>query len=300
MKAIVIGGSGQIGGWLLRHLADRGHEAQGTYRTIAYPGLVRLDASDQEAAARWVHAERPDVVFYPAGFTWVDGCERDRARAQSANRDEPLNLARAARDCGAKFVYYSTDYLFDGTAGPDSEDSEPNPPNVYGVAKLEAERAIAEELGDQALIARTSWVFGPERQGKNFAYQLIKTLRAGKPMVVPSDQRSSPSYGPDVALATIRLVELGHSGLFHVAGPDVVSRPDFARAIARAFDLDEQQIEAKPTEELMQEARRPLQGGLRIEKLQRVLPGLMRPLNEALADFRARATEAPWLDPLAV
>jgi dTDP-4-dehydrorhamnose reductase len=271
----------------------------GTYATVPYPGLVPLNASDTAAAAGLVRAERPDVVFYPAGFTWVDGCEKDPDKARSANRDEPLNLARASAENGARFVYYSTDYVFDGTTGPDAEEAPASPPNLYGLAKLEAEQALAGELGDRVVIARTSWVYGPERQGKNFAYQLVKALKAGKPMTVPSDQRSSPSYGPDVALATIRLAEEGHSGLFHVAGPEVVGRPEFARAIAGAFGLDAGLISWKPTDELIQGARRPLNGGLAIEKLERVLPGVMRPMAAALADFRAVVAAGPWTDPMA-
>ena len=79
MKAVVVGGSGQVGSWLLEHLAAGGHEAVGTYRTVAYPGLAHLDTADAGAGA-WIREQRPDVVFYPAGFTWVDGCERDPDR----------------------------------------------------------------------------------------------------------------------------------------------------------------------------------------------------------------------------
>lgn len=298
MKAIVIGGSGQIGGWLLRHLADRGHDAVGTFATVAYPGLYPLKASDREAAAAWVRQERPQVVFYPAGFTWVDGCEHDPATARASNLDEPLNLARVTADLGGRFVYFSTDYVFRGDHGPDSEESPPDPPNVYGLAKLDAERAISRELGDRALIARTSWVYGPERQGKNFAYQVIRRLIAGEPVMVPSDQRSSPSYGPDVALAVIRLIEDGHSGLFHVAGPEVLSRPDFAKAIAEGFGFDPSPIASKPTVELGQGAPRPLQGGLLTPRLNAVLPGLMRPVSLSIDDFLRRLNlgEA-WNDP---
>src|SRR5262245_60471787 len=107
MRAIVIGGSGQIGGWLLRVLAARGHEAVGTYATVAYPGLVHLDAADH-AAADWVRSQRADVLFYPAGFTWVDGCERDPARARAANLEQPLRLALAAAEDGGRVVSFST------------------------------------------------------------------------------------------------------------------------------------------------------------------------------------------------
>lgn len=298
MRAIVIGGSGQIGGWLLKVLAERGHDAIGTYATSACPGLFPLDAADLQEASGFVYAHRPDVVFYPAGFTWVDGCERDPEKARSANLDQPLNIAKTLAKRGGRFVAFSTDYVFDGTSGPNTEDDAPHPLSVYGQAKLEAERACAAELGDNQVTLRTSWVFGPERQGKNFAYQLVKTLRSGKPMIVPSDQASSPSYGPDVAKAAVLLAERGASGVIHTAGPETMPRPDFARAIARAFGLDEDLIESKPTAELAQGAPRPLQGGLATEKLSRILPGVMRPLAASLPDFLQKlATEPDWAKP---
>ncbi len=298
MKAIVIGGSGQIGGWLLRHLAERGHEAIGTFATVSYPGLVPLNAADQTAAANWVRSQQPDLVFYPAGFTWVDGCERDPDKARASNRDEPLNVARAAAESAARFVYFSSDYVFDGKTGPDAEDARVHPPNIYGLAKLEAEEALKQELGDKVLIARTSWVYGPERQGKNFAYQVVRNLKAGKEMPTPSDMASSPSYAPDVALAAIRLAEEGQSGLFHVAGPEVVARSEFARGIALAFGLDPDLIQPRPTLEIVQGAPRPLQGGLKIEKLESLLPGLMKPIASALDDLLQRLdAEEGWADP---
>jgi dTDP-4-dehydrorhamnose reductase len=299
MRAVVIGGSGQIGGWLLRELAGRGHRAVGTYATVEFPGLTFLDAADLTAAAAWLRDQRPDVVFYPAGFTWVDGCERDPGRARAANLEQPLNLALAAAEQGARFVYFSTDYVFDGRGGPYAEDDAPNPLSAYGRAKLEAEEALAEALGDAQLTVRTTWVFGPERQGKNFAYQLAKTLGEGRPLVCPSDQVSNPSYGPDVARAVVAIAEAGRSGLVHVAGPDWIDRVRFARSLAAAFGLDEGLIEGKTTAELNQPAARPLEGGLRTPRLDDWLPGAIRPLDECLADFRDRLAEpGGWVRPL--
>jgi dTDP-4-dehydrorhamnose reductase len=295
LRAVVIGGSGQIGGWLLRVLEERGHDAIGTYSSAAFPGLVQLDAASRAAAAAWLLDQAPDVVFYPAGFTWVDGCERDRARAYAANFDEPLNLARAAAAIGARFVYFSTDYVFDGTNGPYSEQSLANPISVYGRAKLDAEKALADELGPAQLTIRTSWVYGPERQGKNFAYQLVRTLLDGKPLVCPGDQLSSPSYGPDVAWAAVLLAEERQAGLIHVAGPEVIDRVTFARAIARAFGLDERGIEGKPTAALGQAAPRPLCGGLLTPRLDVWRPGLMHSLAGALDEF-VGALQAPELE----
>ena len=300
MRAVVIGGSGQIGGWLLRTLAERGHEGEGTYHTVPYPGLTHLDAADPGAAGAWLRERKPDVVFYPAGFTWVDGCEKDPAKAFAANRDQPQNLARAAAEVGARFVYFSTDYVFDGKAGPYTEADPVSPPNAYGRSKLEAELALAEELGNLQLTARTSWVYGPERQGKNFAYQLVKALRVGRNLPCPSDQSSSPSYGPDVARAAVVLAERKVSGLIHVAGPEVIDRVRFARALAEGFGLDPDRIVAGTTAELGQGAPRPLQGGLSTPKLDDLEAGLMRPMALALADFRERlAAGEGWADPFA-
>jgi dTDP-4-dehydrorhamnose reductase len=300
LRAVVIGGSGQIGGWLLRYLADRGHHAVGTYSSQAFEDLLPLDAADADGVAALLRAERPDVVFYPAGFTWVDGCQRDSARAYAANLEQPLYAARIAAELGARFVYFSTDYVFDGKTGKYAEGDPVHPLSVYGQAKYDAELALADALGDRLLTIRTCWVYGPERQGKNFAYQLIRSLHQGKPLTCPSDQVSSPSYGPDVARATLWLVEAGGSGLIHVVGPEIMDRVQFARAVAHAFHLDASLIVAKPTAELGQGAPRPLNGGLLIDRLESHKPGLMRPLDEALEDFRGML-ESPalrsWLAP---
>ncbi len=300
LRAVVIGGSGQIGGWLLRRLSDRGHHGIGTYSSRAFPGLIPLDAADGKAAAELIRKEKPEVVFYPAGFTWVDGCERDKAKAYAANLEQPLNVGRTAAEVGARFVYFSTDYVFDGVHGPYSEDAPTHPLSVYGQAKHDAEAALADAMGDRLLTVRTCWVYGPERQGKNFAYQLIRALDQKKPMTLPSDQISSPSYGPDVANAVLLLAEAGASGLINVVGPEVVDRIQFARAIARAFGLDESLITGKPTAEIGQGAPRPLNSGLLINRLESCKPGLMRPLDAALKDFRAKLEASElrgWLEP---
>jgi dTDP-4-dehydrorhamnose reductase len=298
LRAVVIGGSGQIGSWLLRVLAKRGPHASGTFATVPFPGLVKLDSADLDASATWVRNQKPDLVFYPAGFTWVDECERDPTRCRAANLTQPLNLARTAADVGARFVYFSTDYVFDGAKGPYDESATPNPLSEYGRAKHEAEIALSQALGDRALILRTTWVHGPERQGKNFAYQLVKALSAGKTLNCPSDQISSPSYGPDVALATVLLAEQGRSGLAHVSNPEILNRVDFARELAKGLGLDPGLIVGKTTAELGQTAARPLNSGLLTPKLNAWAPATMRPLSACLADFRERVRAGSiWANP---
>ncbi len=297
MRAVVIGGSGQLGGWLLAHLRFLGHEAIGTFASKPYPGLMQLIASDS-GAAQWVREQRPNVVFYPAGFTWVDECERDPSRARAANVEQPLLIARVAVESNARFVYFSTDYLFDGQSGPYGENDAPNPLNVYGASKQEAEHRLLSELGAAVLIARTCWVYGPERQGKNFAYQVVRSLRAGRKLLCPVDQFGNPSYGADVALATIKALEMGISGIVHIAGPNWINRLEFARSIAEAFELDAELLEGITTTPLAQGAVRPLRGGLRTERLESIVPNVMKPLRSGLSDFRTRLRESEeWANP---
>lgn len=296
MRAVVIGGSGQIGSWLLRVLEERGHEAVGTYATVPFEGLVPLDASHLAESVRWLRAQAPDVVFYPAGFTWVDGCERDPDQAWSVNMEQPLNFARAAAEMGAQFVGFSTDYVFDGAAGPYSESDVPRPLSVYGRGKLELEQA----LGDTCLMIRTTWAYGPERQGKNFAYQVVRYARETGQATCPLDQFSTPSYSPDVARATVLLAERGVTGIIHVAGPEFMGRLEFGKALAKALGLDPAKVAGRPTAELRQAALRPLLGGLRTARLNACLPDFrMRPLAECLADFQQRLAEpGGWAQPL--
>jgi dTDP-4-dehydrorhamnose reductase len=285
VRALVIGASGQIGGHLLEQLRAGGHLALGTYASSEAPGLVKLDIADDCAVAAALGDVRPDVVFLPAGWTWVDGNEDDPARARLTNRDQPLALARRCRDAGALFVTYSTDYVFDGAAGPYGEDDAPRPLSVYGKAKLEAEELLRAEIPEH-LVLRTTTVFGPERQGKNFIYQLLKKVGKGERMALPVDQWATPSYGPDVARATLELVEQGARGVWNVCGPDFMDRVAFARLACRVFDLDASKIDAKTTAELKQKAERPLKGGLKTDKL-RAAGISLRGTEDALRAMKA-------------
>ena len=121
---------------------------------------------------------RPSVVFICAAYTWVDGCEVDVEKAHKINALAPENLAKAAHQIRAKVVYYSSDYIFDGYSGPYDELSSTNPINVYGKTKLEGERLVREACAD-ALVIRTTVVYGPETQGKKFELQptIVTLLR---------------------------------------------------------------------------------------------------------------------------
>jgi dTDP-4-dehydrorhamnose reductase len=291
MRALVIGASGQVGAALLRVLRARGHEAVGTWAHQELPGLVRLDVTDPVATERLVGDTRPDWVLCPAALSHVDYCEEHPDEAFAANLHGPLAAAKAAARVGAGFVYYSSDYVFDGYDGPYAEDARPHPLGVYGHSKWEGEQAVLGAL-TRAVVVRTSVVYGPERQEKNSVYQLLRACRSGKGFRPAVDQRASPSYNPDVAAATVECCERELHGTWHLAGADVLDRMAYARLVCRVFDLDASCLTPTTTAELGQKAARPLNGGLRIGKAQAQLRTPLLGVEAGLRAMRA-ALDAP-------
>ncbi len=282
MRALVIGASGQVGGAIYDALVATGHDVTGTWRAVEYPEFVKLDLAEADELARVVAEAAPEAIFCAAGATWVDGCEDDPGWARAANVTGPLAVADAAP--GVPFVFFSTDYVFDGEAGPYGESAAANPLNVYGQSKLDGERALLKAHPASAIVIRTCGVFGPERQGKNFVYQLWNRLSAGERMWCPSDQYASPAWAPDLAATAIALAERGESGVFHCGGPDFLNREEFARLGCEVLGLDASLLDPKRTVDLDQRAARPLKGGLRNERLQSI--GLA-PLRSARAGYEA-------------
>ncbi len=291
MRALVIGASGQVGAALLARLAGRGHAAVGTHARVPLPGTRPLDLADAAATERLIGEVAPDWVFCPAGLTHVDYCEDHPDEAFRINRDAPARAARAAAARGAGFVFFSSEYVFDGAAGPYAEDDAARPLSVYGRSKLEGEQAT-RAANPRTLVIRTTVVYGPEPQGKNFVYQLLRRVRAGERVTVPHDQRSSPTYNADLAAAAVELVERGVAGVVHVAGPVVLDRYAFARLACEVFELDPAAVAPVATTELGQRAPRPLAAGLRTERARGLLAAPLRAPREGLAAMR-RALEPP-------
>ncbi|MGH7393667.1 MAG: dTDP-4-dehydrorhamnose reductase [Candidatus Rokuibacteriota bacterium] len=286
MRALVIGASGQVGAAIARRLAARGATVTGTHGRVARPDTRPLDLTDTAGVARLVAETAPDWIFCPAGLTAVDYCESHADEAFAVNRDAPAAAARAAARAGAGFVYFSTEYVFDGAGGPYGEDDPVHPISVYGQSKLEGERAV-RAANPRALVVRTTVVYGPEPQGKNFVYQLLARGRRGEPMRAPGDQRSSPTYNEDLAAATVEAAERGLDGVLHLAGPEVMDRHAFALLVCRAFGLDAALLQRVTTDELGQPARRPLDAGLRIDRARARLTTALRGPKEGLKAMRA-------------
>jgi dTDP-4-dehydrorhamnose reductase len=272
--ALVIGASGLIGGALTRALPD----AVGTFRSRPVEGLRHLDAVDRPALLAVLGEVRPEIVYFPTAEPNVEWCEAEPEAAYRANVVPALHALEATISMNAMFVFFSTDYVFDGEHGPYDETASTNPLQVYGRHKLEVEQQVVAAGGT---VVRTTTVFGDEvPPGKNFVLRLVATLRAGEPVTVPSDQYSTPTWSDDVARGAVACASRG--GVWHAAGPDFVSRDQFARRVADVFQVDASLIRPVSTSELRQRARRPLWGGLRSERIRREAGVQMTPTTQAL------------------
>jgi len=264
-RALVIGASGQVGRSVAASFAARGWEVVGTGNSRAGGGLRALDLLDRKALRPLVEEIRPQVCVLSAAMTNVDGCEAAPEKAHGANVVAPTLLAEACRDVGAQVIFLSTEYVFDGLAGPYGEGDRPRPISVYGATKLEGEQRVLSIHPDN-LSVRTTVVYGWHPADKNFVMQLIGRLEAGERMRVPADQYSSPTYAPDLAEAIASLAGRT-SGILNVVGPETVGRYELARQAARVLGLDDRLLDPVTTAELKQAAPRPLRAGLTIGRL---------------------------------
>jgi dTDP-4-dehydrorhamnose reductase len=243
------------------------------------------DLTDVAATERLIAETEPDWVFCAAALTHVDYCEDHPDEAFRVNRDAAAAAARLTDTRGGGFVYYSTDYVFDGTAGPYGEEDPVDPVSVYGRSKLEGERWVTSE-NPRTLVIRTTVVYGVDHLEKNFVYQLVRRGRGGERMTVPADQRSNPTYTVDLADASVELAERGSAGIWHVAGTEILDRAAFARVVCEVFDVDPALVVPVTTASLGQRARRPLRAGLRVDRARTALSTRLRGPREGLQAMR--------------
>lgn len=286
-RSLVVGASGMVGAEFLNTL---GREKVLATSRAKGEGWLTMDLANVVEGFQVLAALDSfdlDAIYCVGGMTYVDGCETEPELAWRINARGPGVLAAYSHRRGLPFVYFSTEYVFDGSdrnPGPYTEGSTPSPISVYGKTKLEGERLVLA-AHPQALIVRTTVVYGPDPGGKNYVYSLLRALSSGLEMAVPEDQISTPTYSRDLANATIGLVNARASGIFHVCGPERLGRLEFARIVAAKFDLDPRLLKGVSTATLSQKAPRPLSAGLAIDKLNRLFPTFrMRTVAESLVD----------------
>lgn len=216
--------------------------------------------------------------------------ERARRQFEVMNSKNSMPIRRLT---GARLVGFSSDYVFDGSAGPYSENVDPRPISVYGRIKCELEEMLVQA---GHTVIRTTTVFGMEASpAKNFVLRLVASLRRGEAVRVPNDQISTPTFADDLATASM-LIPTAGPGVWHIAGPDLMSRSELALRVASVFDLATAPIQAVLTRELRQSAARPLRGGLLCERFMQRFGPPHRGTVDALRALRSRMEKATAIE----
>jgi len=222
----------------------------------------QLDITNKESVKNIVRRHQPDFIINCAAFTDVDMCETERELCWKLNVDAVKNLIIASRISDAKVVHISTDYIFDGKNGPYMEDSTPNPLSFYGRSKLASENAITTS-GIDYIIIRTIVLYGVGIKVKNnFALWLINKLSNNQSVNIVSDQIGNATIADDLAYGILKAVEKNSSGIYNIAGKDIISRLDFTYILCDIFGFDKKLVSPIVTKDLNQPAQRPLNSGL--------------------------------------
>ena len=242
MKVLVTGTSGQLGYDVMMELKKRGHVGIGADRSDSDADFehVILDITDVKKVAEVVNEVKPDAIIHCAAWTNVDGAEDSANRdvVMAVNVEGTRNLAEAAKVVDAKFMYISTDYVFNGQGEkpwqPDDKDYAPL--NVYGESKLKGELEVAKIL-DKYFIVRIAWVFG--KNGKNFIKTMIKVGENHDTVEVVSDQIGTPTYTFDLARLLVDMIETDKYGYYHATNEGgYISWADFAEEIYKDAGMD--------------------------------------------------------------
>ena len=268
-RMLVVGSNGLLGQKVAEMLV-RGTSGSVTLASIEdepVRGLepaeyVKADITSKKEVKQLVARAEPDVIINCAAITNVDACESERELAWKVNVGGVENLIEASHRTDAMVVQISSDYIFDGKNGPYTEEDRPEPVSYYGKTKLASENALRAS-GVKYLIARTMVLYGYAQGVKaNFVLWLVQSLEKNTAVRIVDDQLGNPTLADDLAYGLIRAVELGRTGIYNIAGRDIVSRYEFALRIARTFKLDESLISPIKTAQLRQPAQRPLKSGL--------------------------------------
>ena len=277
-RLLVIGAKGMLGRDLVPELLSSfpGDEVLGW-------DIDEIDIRKEQETVAKIKRARPAIVINLAGHTDVDGCELNEQEAFAVNADGMRHIAMGVRQCGAKAIYLSTDYVFNGEKGsPYLEDDPPHPLNIYGRSKWKGEQYALELAGD-GLVIRTQWLYG--RHGKNFVTAILRQANEKKVLSIVNDQIGAPTYTVDLSRAISLLVQKRASGIFHVTNNDFCSWYEFGQTVLRLSGAKE--VEALPisSRELNRKAARPSYSVLSTKKFSRETGIELRPWTEALKDF---------------
>ena len=253
----VLGASGQLGSAFVRLLGD----------SCLPITRTDLDLRQPNAIGPWVASVRPDTLVNCAAYTAVDAAETDSETARAVNAAAVGQLAGACRSVGARFITFSTDYVFDGEKDDGYiEIDEPNPLNVYGWTKLEGEQ-LALDAYSSTLVVRTSWLLSSTHD--SFITKIMRAIQGGEVSVV-KDQRGRPTFVDDLVKGTLQAIDAGAAGLLHMANQGETTWFELAQQVGRLTGQDPGRVISILDRELGRAAQRPtcsILNSVRLESL---------------------------------
>jgi len=274
MKIAITGAAGLFGCGLVQFFS-RSHDV--TPLTHADMDIIKVDEV-RDVFKRIA----PEVVVHPAGTPDLDRCESDPAQGFLLNFHGARNVMMAAQEVGAVVVYISTDAVFDGKKGTPYVETDPAiPPTVYGRTKLRAEQLVLTAPNNFAF--RVSALFGPGKT--NFVQKVLENLRAGREVVVASDQLGSATYTLDAAQKIMEVVEARRPGLYHLSNQGACSRFDLAKRAAEIAGLDAGKVIGKPSAQMQRRAQRLKYAVMEMSALAKAGFALPRNWQKALAEY---------------
>ena len=286
-RFLVIGSSGLLGSRIISIGRDR-YEMFGTYSKHKTDAITdyHLDSLNRERVFAIVSKVSPDFVIDTHAITNLDYCETHIEEAWEVNFEGAKNIAEASESIGAKYVFLSTDNVFDGTQERYIETDKTHPLNQYGKTKVAVEKML-EDSDIDFLVIRTAVLYGIGGTGKpSFATWLISKLKDGEKVKVVTDQKNSPTFVDNLAESVLKLCEKDEKGIFHVAGKDCVSRYAFSLQIADAFGFDKGMIIPVSSSELDQIAKRPKAVNLEVDKVEKVTGINALSIKEGIGIFK--------------
>ncbi len=290
MTILITGANGMLGEECVK-LLSRQHNIIATDQQdgLTYKSDVTyqiLDITDRQAIARITEKYQPETVINCAAFTDVDGSEIQRESAWKVNAGGVENLIAVLQNTPCRLIHISTDYVFDGTAGPYSEEQTPKPINYYGQTKLDSEKII-ENSNLPWTIIRTNVLFGNTTMQKaSFVRWVTEKLSRFETISVVNDQYGNPTWSYGLAEAIAKVIENDVRGLYHYAGEDYLNRFEFALKIAEIYGLNPLLIRKTTTRSLHQIAPRPFKAGLICDKIRKVLDVPFYSISESLTRMK--------------
>ncbi|MBF0279412.1 MAG: dTDP-4-dehydrorhamnose reductase [SAR324 cluster bacterium] len=264
MKLLITGSNGMLAQDLIQEL----EKVDWAFHAFT---KKELDITQPAKIAEILQQIKPDALINCAAYTQVDQAEEEALTAKKINHEGAANLARYCAMQQVKLIHLSTDFVFDGMqTEPYSESDAPNPSGVYGQTKRAGEISILEQMRD-ALIIRTSWLFGAS--GKNFVKTMLRLARSGSEIKVVDDQIGSPTWTVDLAKALIHLLQLKVSGIVHFSNRGECSWHELA---AKTIEIAHQKgmlsnvikVRPIPGSEYPTPAKRPAYSSLNCAKYQ--------------------------------